>query len=127
MKAIERELIKLGFEVVFIGGEGHFYAYPLTYIANAKAIITLGGYSSLIELARFRKRGIIIPLGEHFEQEDNARLFMGRSGYRVLPINKIDIYSVERYLEEIIVEDPDPPRFKDAAKIISSRIQGLMR
>jgi hypothetical protein len=52
---------------------------------------------------------------------------MGRSGYRVLPINKIDIYSVERYLEEIIVEDPDPPRFKDAAKIISSRIQGLMR
>lgn len=81
---------------------------PLTDIASSDLLITLGGYSTLIEVARFKKRAIITPLGRDFEQHGNAKLFEGRSGYRVKPLHQVDEKMLCRYVKEVLDEEPNP-------------------
>ncbi len=109
-----------------IGGKDFFSPNPVKTIAGARLVITLGGYGSLLELARFRKRGIIIPLGNHFEQEDNAKVFEGRRGYRVLTLDRLDKDTIAKYISEVLDEEPQPPEFRDAAGDIIARIRNML-
>ncbi|NHV06608.1 MAG: hypothetical protein HA495_04635 [Thaumarchaeota archaeon] len=115
-------LDKLKLNVRVIGSAKHFTPNPLYYVCCSKLVISMAGYSSLIELSRFKKRGIIVPLSGHFEQENNAKVFYGRPGYRVLNFGEIERF-LERYVIEIFDEDPDPPTFKDGSKEISERLK----
>lgn len=115
-----------GLEYKVIGGINMFTPNPVKDIAGARLVITLGGYGSLLELARYSKRGVIIPLGNHFEQMDNARLFMGRNGYRVIPLEKLDEEALYKAINQVLSEEPDPPVFKDASQEISMRIRRLL-
>ncbi len=119
-------LEKHGLKYKTIGGSNGFTPNPINAIAGASLVITLGGYGSLLELARYGKRGIIIPLGNHFEQRDNARLFMGRSGYRVIPLEELCGEALYKAIKEVLSEEADPPIFKDASKEISMRIKSLL-
>lgn len=113
--------LKLNFKI--IGSSHYFTPNPLYYICSSKLIISMAGYSSLIELSRFKKRGIIVPLSGDFEQTDNAEVFKNRQGYRILPFNKVKEELLERYVQEVLEEDPKPPMFKDGSKKISEKLR----
>ncbi|MEM0162490.1 MAG: glycosyltransferase [Thermoproteota archaeon] len=115
-------LNKLKLNVKVIGSSKHFTSNPLPYICRSKLIISMAGYSSLIELSRFKKKGIIVPLAGDFEQEDNARVFYDRPGYRILSFGKIEKL-LERYILEIFNENPNPPIFNDGSEKISERLR----
>ena len=117
--------LKLDYDI--LGPPPWYKSDPLTYIASSRLVITLGGYSTLIEVARFRKRAIITPLGRDFEQRDNAKVFEGRSGYRVIPLNELNEKILRRYVEETLQETPDPPKFIDASETIAARIRECIK
>lgn len=108
-----------------IGPSEHFVADALGLVASAKVVLSLAGYGSLIEISRFGRRAIITPLGGDFEQAMNARIFSGRAGYRVLPLDRVNGRSLRRLLTEVLVEKPDPPSFSNAANRISHRLEAL--
>jgi hypothetical protein len=114
---------KLGMKAKIIGSYQHFVPDPLDYIVSARLIITTSGYSSLIELSRFNKKAVIVPLGGDFEQLDNAEVFRGREGYRVIPMDRLDEASLVYSIESILREKPDPPKFRDASRTISDEIK----
>ena len=117
--------LKLDYDI--LGPPPCYKSDPLTYIASSKLVITLGGYSTLIEVARFRKRAIITPLGRDFEQRDNAKMFDGRSGYRVIPLDKVNERILRKYVQETLEETPDPPKFIDASEMIAARIREYIK
>jgi len=118
---------RLNLDYDILGPPPYFKSDPLTYIASSKLVITLGGYSTLIEVARFRKRAIITPLGRDFEQRDNAKVFEGRSGYRVIPLNELNEKILRRHVEETLQETPNPPKFIDASETIAARIRECIK
>ena len=120
-------LKSLQIEYSVLGPPPYYKSDPLLYIASSDLVITLGGYSTLIEVARFKKRAIITPLGMDFEQYDNARLFEGRSGYRVVPLHQLDEKMLSGYVKEVLDETPDPPRFMDGSEFIAARIKELVK
>lgn len=115
----------LGIDYKILGPPPNFVPNPLDYIASSDLVVTLGGYSTLIEVARYRKRAVVTPLGGDFEQRDNAEVFKGRDGYRVIPLNEVNEELLQRYVKEVLEETPDPPRFTDGAREIASRIREL--
>lgn len=115
------------YRVIVIGGSKHFDPDPLGKIARAKLVITLGGYSSLVELMMYQKRGIIVPLAGHFEQEDNARAFLGREGYRVIKLDELKRVNLKKVVDELLNEEADPPNVKDGAPLIVKDIHSLIR
>jgi hypothetical protein len=118
---------RLNIDYDILGPPPYYRSDPLTYIASSRLVITLGGYSTLIEVARFRKRAIITPLGRDFEQRDNARVFDGRSGYRVIPLDKVNEDTLRKYVEETLKETPNPPEFIDASGMIAARIRECIK
>jgi len=126
LEKITTILDKARMDYRIIGGATHFNPNPIRDLTRAKLIITLGGYGSLLELSRFKKRGIIIPLGNHFEQEDNASAFRNREGYRVLSLEKISREILLRYISEVLSEEPRPPKFRDGSKEIAERMRKLL-
>lgn len=122
---LNKILDKLGklYDVRIIGGPTYFDPDPLPKILDARLIFTLAGYSSLLELILFRKRGVIIPLKGHFEQEDNAELFRGRRGYRVIDIEELPKINLVNLVEELMEEDVDPPQIIDGSREIAKKIR----
>ncbi|MEB2793265.1 MAG: hypothetical protein G5Z42_01045 [Caldisphaeraceae archaeon] len=118
---IARELKGSGEEVMLIGGS-NFLPDPLSLLMKAKAIITLAGYSSLVEIGVMKKRAIILAIDNHFEHEENAKVFANRPGYRVLRCSEARAPIINRLLKEIIDEEPKPPPIKDASVEIASTI-----
>jgi UDP:flavonoid glycosyltransferase YjiC (YdhE family) len=119
-------LKRLGFKTKVIGPSEYFIPNPLSYIASSKLVISMAGYSSLIELSRFRKRGIIVPLGGDFEHMDNAEAFKDRPGYRIIPCDRLHEGLLARAIKEVLGEEPTPPEFKDGAERISERLKKLL-
>lgn len=119
-------LEKLGFNVKVIGPSGYFTPNPLSYIASSKLVICMAGYSSLIELSRFKKRGIIIPLAGDFEHMDNAEVFKDKAGYRIIPCDKLEERSLAQSIKEVLNEEPKPPEFRDGVESISKRLKLLL-
>ena len=126
LDAVLPVLTQLNIEYKVIGGTTLFKSNPVKDIAGASLVISLGGYGSLLEIARYRKRGVIIPLGNHFEQIDNSRIFIGRRGYRVIPYEKLNRDILLNSIRAILAEEPDPPEFRDASKEIAMRIRMLL-
>ena len=114
------------FETVIVGGSKYFDPNPLDKILGAKLVITTAGYGSLVELIMNKKRGIIIPLEGHFEQEDNAKVFVGRSGYRVVRVGDLGRVDLRRLANEVLSEEPDPPRVADGSIRIVRDIAKLL-
>ncbi|MEM1995240.1 MAG: glycosyltransferase [Nitrososphaerales archaeon] len=118
-------LKRLGVDYKILGPEPHFVVDPLSYLASSKLVLTLGGYSTLLEVARFKRRAVITPLGRDFEQRDNARMFEGRSGYRVIPLDRVDEEVLLKYVKEVLDETPEPPVFTDGSEAIASKVRLL--
>jgi len=125
-EAISALLEARGLRTAIIGGRS-FRPNPVDMIAGARALVTLAGYSSLVEASMLRKRAVILKIGGHFEHEENARVFEGRSGYRVLSCDRATPEEVYRALSEVLSEEPDPPAVKDSAQEIASMIRGLIK
>ena len=123
-RSIRNQLNRYGMESIVIGGDD-FVANPLKYIADAKALVTLAGYGSLVEAAALGKRAVILTIDGHFEHEENALLFKGRQGYRVMKCSEATADSVASRLGEVIKERPSPPRVVDATHAIASNILRL--
>ena len=114
-----------GEEVEVIGSTRGFTSDPLKAMARARVIVTLAGYGSLVEVAAMRKRAVILEIDGHFEHGENARLFAGRRGYRVMMCSEAAPGRVLRAVEEVEREEPEPPRVTDAAGAIAAEIRGL--
>ena len=113
---------ELGSLLVTLDPERSEYKFnPIPLMAEASAIITMAGYGTLLEISAMKKRAIILYPYRDFEQENNARLFEGRKGYRVLRMDSEA--SFKELLEDLMKEDPDPPEFKDSAKEIADDIE----
>lgn len=100
------------------GSEG--WDEPLRAIASARALITMAGYGTLVEVSAMRKRAVIAYPENDFEQEANASLFNGRKGYRTVRLSGND--DLGELLSEVLKEEPDPPAFTDAASRIAEEI-----
>jgi len=125
LKSALPALKKMGLDSRVIGPGEHFVADPLGLVASAKAVLSLAGYGSLIEISRLRKRAIVAPLGGDFEQAQNAKSFMGRAGYRVLSLDRVTGKALRRLLGEVLDEEPEPPAFINAVGGISQRLRIL--
>ncbi|MGC9071250.1 MAG: hypothetical protein ACP5HK_00925 [Acidilobus sp.] len=113
-----------GLKAEVIGGS-RFRPDPAELIARASALVVLAGYSSLVEVAFLRKRAVILKITGHFEHEENARVFEGRDGYRVLSCDKARPEEVYKSLIDVLRERPDPPQVRDASSYIASTIRRL--
>ena len=119
----EAALSSLGLPHLTIGPLGNFTANPLPLIASSKLVITLGGYGSLVELARLKKRGVIVPLGGDFEQAEHSEAFAGRRGYRILDMGELNEAALRKAISEVLDEEPQPPKLRDGSREISDLIR----
>jgi hypothetical protein len=103
-------------------GSAQLVPDPTELIARAKALVTLAGYGSLVEVAALRKRAVILKIGNHFEHEENAKVFEGRPGYRVLRCDRADPGQIYRALLQVLGEEPQPPQVVDATQRIAEDI-----
>ncbi len=126
IKDVVSRLLSKHFNIVVIGGSKYFEPDPIKKIIGARLLITLAGYGSLLELIMYRKRGIIIPLGGHFEQIENAKLFMSRSGYRVIDVDDLSSVDLVGMIKELYEEDINPPVFKDGSHAILNDIYSVL-
>ncbi len=104
-----------GLDVQIIGPGPYFNPNPLPLISSARVMITIAGYSSLLEAARLRKRAVIVPLGGDFEQHENAQAFEGRAGYRVIPMDELSSRGLREAISTVLDEEPDPPDLVDGS------------
>jgi len=111
-------LLSKHFNIMVIGGSQYFEPDPIRKIIGAKLVVTLAGYGSLLELIMYRKKGIIIPLGGHFEQIENAELFVSRPGYRVIHVDKLSHIDLVGMIKKLFEENVDPPVVKDGSRAI---------
>ncbi|MGC8555712.1 MAG: hypothetical protein ACP5NG_01685 [Conexivisphaera sp.] len=123
-RAISGELRAAGIEHVVLGTCGEFTGSPGSALRNARAVVTLAGYSSLVEVSLLRRPAIVLPIRGHFEHEENAEEFAGRSGYRVVPCSEEGIPLEE--LREVMSEEVDPPRLVDATQDIVEALEGFL-
>lgn len=77
------------------------------YIFAADVIVSLAGKSTIDEAKAYGTPGIFIPIKDHFEQEDNARM----EGYEF-----DDVFRLEKLVEEKLNENRDPVRAEGATK-----------
>ncbi|MFP3283212.1 MAG: glycosyltransferase [Nitrososphaeria archaeon] len=117
------ELRARGVDFTVIGPCGEFTGNPARILSGASAVITLAGYSSLVEVALLRKPAVVVPIRGHFEHAENARAFSGRSGYRVVPCS--DGRAQAEALLEVMGEEPDPPPVVDSSEEIARAILEL--
>jgi hypothetical protein len=123
-RQLEGYLTKVGIDVVTLGGE-NFVSDPTKVTANAKALVVLAGYGSLVEASIMRKRAVILKIDKHFEHRENARLFEGRKGYRVLNCSEATPEKVYSALLQVLRESPQPPQLRDASHDIASEVERL--
>jgi hypothetical protein len=81
------------------------------WVKHASAVVTMGGYNSLCEVLKWRKKALVVPRkGPSAEQRIRTRLFSERSLIRVLPPGPPAPKELARALTRLIAEDgvPDP-------------------
>jgi len=84
------------------------------WIRNAAAVITLGGYNSLCEVMRWRRKALVVPrAGPSAEQQTRARLFAERGLVRSLDPRALS----PRRLAREVVELLDDGRVPDEARL----------
>ncbi len=123
---LDESLRAEGLEAEVLGSSEKFVGDPIRAISRARAVITLAGYGSLVEVAAMRKRAVILAIDGHFEHEENAKAFMGRRGYRVLRCSEASPSSVARALRDVEGEVPDPPPVKDSAPQVAAELRSLL-
>jgi predicted glycosyltransferase len=80
-----------------------------SWIENASAVITLGGYNSLCEVMKWHKKALVVPRpGPSAEQQTRSRLFAARGLARML--HPTDL-TAESLTKEVIalMQDPGTP------------------
>lgn len=104
-----------------------FTGRPGDLLRAARAVVALAGYSSLLEVSFLRRPAVVMFIRGHFEHEENASAFAGRSGYRVLRCAEGAGHAsaVADALMEVLREDADPPSFVDATEEVASALRGL--
>jgi predicted glycosyltransferase len=81
------------------------------WVKHAAAVVTMGGYNSLCEVLKWRKKALVVPRkGPSAEQRIRARIFAERSLVRVLPPGPTSPNDLVRALTRLIAENgvPDP-------------------
>ncbi len=124
-RSISSDLSARGIDHVVIGACGELAGNPGPLISRSSALVTLAGYSSLVEAALTRKPTIVLPVRRHFEHVENSRAFEGRSGYRVIQCSR-DVKVADGLLS-VLNEDPDPPPVVDATREIGDALRSLLR
>ncbi len=114
------------YSAIIVGGETSFDPDPWEKIIRASLIVCLAGYSSLLEVALLNKPAIIVPLRGHFEHEDNARIFRGRRGYRVYYYRDLLSLNLSNIIEDVLMEEPNPPRFRIGTQYIVESIKKVL-
>jgi len=123
-KNISSDLTKRGIDHLVIGACGELTGNPGPLISRSSALVTLAGYSSLVEVAIIKKPAVVLPVRRHFEHVENSRAFEGRSGYRVVQCSRG--VEVAEELLEVLREDPDPPSVIDVTSEIEDALRGLL-
>ncbi|BBE42558.1 hypothetical protein NAS2_1169 [Conexivisphaera calida] len=123
-RGISSDLSSRGIEHVVIGACGELTGNPGPLISRSSALVTLAGYSSLVEVAITKKPAVVLPVRRHFEHVENSRAFVGRNGYRVVQCSRG--VEVTEELLEVLHEDPDPPPVIDATPEIVDALRGLL-
>jgi len=101
---------------------------PLSYMKRAKAVITLGGHSTLSEAVSFKKPVLSIPIKGHVEQFLNAHM-IERLGFGVMcrRVERLEKY-VEKFFEreEEFRENLERADIKgNGAEQVARALQGL--
>jgi predicted glycosyltransferase len=78
------------------------------WIRGASALVTMGGYNSLCEILKWRKRAVVVPRpGPSAEQRIRSELFSARSLARACPLPP-DPHELARKLAAVLDEDELP-------------------
>ncbi|MCD6404142.1 MAG: hypothetical protein J7L59_03090 [Nanoarchaeota archaeon] len=101
---------------------------PLSYMKHARAVITLGGYSTLSEAVSFKKPVLSVPIKGHVEQFLNAHM-IERLGFGLMcrRVEKLEKY-VEKFFEkeEEFRENLEKANVRgNGAEQIARSLQGL--
>jgi hypothetical protein len=79
------------------------------WVRRASAVLTMGGYNSLAEVLKWRKKALVVPrAGPSAEQRIRTRLFSERSLIRVLGPGPLVPEELAEALTRLIVEDGVP-------------------
>jgi predicted glycosyltransferase len=79
------------------------------WIQRATLVITMGGYNSLCEVLKWRKKAVVVPRqGPSMEQRTRARLFGERGLVGVLDFDDLSTESLAQELESLLFNEAVP-------------------
>jgi predicted glycosyltransferase len=79
------------------------------WIQKATVVVTMGGYNSLCEVLKWRKKAVVVPRqGPSMEQRTRARLFGERGLVGVLDFDDLSTESLAQQLESLIFNEAVP-------------------
>jgi predicted glycosyltransferase len=79
------------------------------WIAGATALVTMGGYNSLGEVLRWRRKAVVVPRrGPSLEQRMRTRLFADRGLVVALDPDELDATSLSHRLRQLVHDDGVP-------------------
>jgi hypothetical protein len=81
----------------------------MKYFKLAECVVTQGGASSLYEIASLGVPCVVIPIENHFEQEQNAERFAARFGFETLEYSSVSITNLEKAVKRAIRADKYEP------------------
>lgn len=87
----------------------------MKYFKLAECVVTQGGASSLYEVASLGVPCVVIPIENHFEQEQNAERFAARFGFETLEYSSISITSLEKAIKMAMKGDKYEPHLQTRA------------
>ncbi len=97
------------------------------YFKIADCVVTQAGISSLYEIASIGAPCVIMPISNHFEQNQNAERFANRYGFQILEYEELSLLTLQKAVVNAISQKKyEPMRPTAAAQSAAKLIHTLL-
>ncbi len=97
------------------------------YLKIAECVVSQAGASSLYEIASLGLPCVVVPIENHFEQQQNAERFSNRFGFEVLQYKELSIVSLQKAVSNALKEDKyEAPAPTKAAQSVARLVYDLV-
>lgn len=99
----------------------------MKYFKAAECVVSQAGASSLYEVASLGLPCVVIPIENHFEQQQNAERFSTRFGFEVLEYKDLSIITLQKAISNALkAEKYEPPAPTKAAQSVARLVYDLV-
>ena len=92
------------------------------YFKAAHCVVTQAGVSTMNEVASIGTPCVVIPIGHHFEQMQNAERFANKFNFQILEYNELGRTALERAVRDALANKYDPMPPSNAAESIAKLV-----